>query len=59
MSFDVLITGGRIIDGTGAPAFGADLGVHGDRIAAVGRLESDADTVIAAPAIAAAVSVRR
>ncbi|MBI1872739.1 MAG: D-aminoacylase [Acidobacteria bacterium] len=39
--FDVLITGGRIVDGTGAPWFQADIGVVGDRIAAVGRL-SDA-----------------
>lgn len=36
--FDVLITGGRIVDGTGAPWFRADVGIVGDRIAAVGQL---------------------
>ena len=36
--FDVLITGGRVIDGTGGPWFYADVGLIGDRIAAIGRL---------------------
>jgi N-acyl-D-amino-acid deacylase len=37
-SFDVLITAGRVVDGTGNPWFRADVGVRGDRVAAVGRL---------------------
>src|SRR5262245_37828441 len=36
--FDVLIVGGRIVDGTGAPWFLGDVGIIGDRITAIGRL---------------------
>ena len=37
-TFDVLLTNGRIVDGTGAPWFRGDLGIVGDRIAAIGSL---------------------
>src|SRR6516162_225416 len=36
--FDILITNGRIVDGSGLPEFRADVGIVGDRIAAVGPL---------------------
>ncbi|MEV0234548.1 D-aminoacylase [Nonomuraea sp. NPDC050786] len=39
MSFDVVISGGRVLDGTGAPPYRADVAVEGGRIAAVGRLD--------------------
>ena len=37
-SFDVVIANGRVVDGTGAPWFRADIGIIGDRIAAIGQL---------------------
>src|SRR5438067_13383903 len=55
-TWDVLIRGGRIVDGTGNPWFDGDVAVRGDRIAAVGRLagatarrEIDARGLVVAP----------
>src|SRR5271165_1812462 len=54
--FDVLIRGGRIVDGTGNPWFNGDVAVLNGRIAAVGKLDSararrviDASGLIVAP----------
>jgi N-acyl-D-amino-acid deacylase len=38
-SCDLLFEGGRVVDGTGAPWFRADVCVSGDRIAAVGHVD--------------------
>lgn len=37
-SFDVIIADGQVLDGSGNPAFRADVGISGDRITAVGDL---------------------
>ena len=42
--FDVVITGGRIVDGTGAPWHRGDVGIVGDRITAMGDLAGAAAT---------------
>lgn len=39
-SYDVLIRNGLVVDGTGSPAFRADIGIRGDVIVAVGRLDN-------------------
>jgi N-acyl-D-amino-acid deacylase len=39
--FDTVVRGGTILDGTGAPAFSADLGIVGDRIAALGAIPAE------------------
>ena len=38
MEFDLIIKGGTVIDGTGADARRADVGVSGGKIAAIGGL---------------------
>ena len=56
MTLDVLIRGGRVVDGTGSPWVRADVGITGDRITAIGNLsgasatrEIDATGLIVAP----------
>jgi N-acyl-D-amino-acid deacylase len=53
--FDVVIKGGTIYDGTGSPGRRADIGLRGDRIAAVGDLSSaGAATLVDASGLAVA-----
>src|SRR6476660_6003157 len=57
MDLDVVIRGGALVDGTGAPARAADIGIRGDRIVAIGevgkvargRREIDARDRVVAP----------
>lgn len=46
--FDLILQGGRIVDGMGNPWYRADLGVRGGRIAAIGDLKGRAATQIIA-----------
>ncbi|OFW40605.1 MAG: hypothetical protein A3J28_02205 [Acidobacteria bacterium RIFCSPLOWO2_12_FULL_60_22] len=55
-TYDVLIRGGQVVDGTGNPWFAADVAITADRIAAVGRLPNaratrviDAKGLVVAP----------
>ncbi|HJY86365.1 MAG TPA: D-aminoacylase [Candidatus Acidoferrales bacterium] len=36
--FDLLIIGGRVLDGTGNPWYGADVGIRAGRVATIGKL---------------------
>ena len=42
MAYDVVIKGGLVVDGTGATARHADVGISGDRITAVGTVDATA-----------------
>src|SRR5438093_1713396 len=46
--FDLLIRGGLLVDGTGAPARRGDVGVRDGRIAALGAVTGSADRVLEA-----------
>src|SRR5947207_3638612 len=55
-AFDFLITNAHIVDGTGAPWFVGDIGIRGDRVAAMGDLHGatanqrlDATGLVASP----------
>jgi N-acyl-D-amino-acid deacylase len=55
-SYDLLIRNGRVVDGSGAPWYRADVAIRGGRIAAIGRLSGakatrviDASELVVAP----------
>ncbi|PQA89278.1 aminoacylase [Marinicaulis flavus] len=53
--YDVIIEGGTVYDGSGAPGEAADIAIAGDRIAAIGDLDgASAETVIDAEGLAVA-----
>jgi N-acyl-D-amino-acid deacylase len=45
--FDTVIANGRIVDGSGNPWYGADVGIRGDRIVSIGDLSGKQATQIA------------
>ena len=55
MTLDLLLRGGTVVDGSGAKRFVADVGIAGDRVVQVGRIDEparrtiDADGLIVAP----------
>jgi len=54
-TLDVIVRGGTIYDGTGRPGVKGDVGIKGDRIAAIGNLsKASASTVIDATGLAVA-----
>jgi len=43
-AFDLVITNGHIIDGSGSPWYSGDIGIRGGKITAIGNLSGDART---------------
>src|SRR5438552_2053348 len=54
MTYDLLIRGATVIDGTRAPRFEADIGIRDGRIAHVGSIAGDAKAEINAQGLVAA-----
>jgi N-acyl-D-aspartate/D-glutamate deacylase len=51
---DLAIRGGSVVDGSGAPARRADLGIRGGRVAAIGQLDEPARATVDADGLAIA-----
>lgn len=45
MSFDIVIKNGMVMDGTGNPWYHADIGIEGDRIKTIGRINDGTKTI--------------
>ena len=46
MTYDLKITGGTIVDGTGKAGFGGDVGISGGKVVALGKADGPATTTI-------------
>ena len=44
--FDLVIKNGLIVDGSGRPAYRADVGIQGDRIAGIGELDAPGERIL-------------
>ena len=54
MGFDLVVRGGRVVDGSGMPAFRADVAIEDGRIARIGRVNESAAQVIDAEGLVVA-----
>jgi N-acyl-D-amino-acid deacylase len=54
MDYDLLIRGGRVVDGSGLPSYVADVGLKDGHIAEIGRLKGSATRTIDAAGLAVA-----
>jgi len=54
MTYDLVIRGGNVVDGTGLPGYTADVAVKDGRIAAIGRVEGEAKRVVDADGLVVA-----
>src|SRR5205807_7196255 len=52
--YDLIVRGGRLYDGSGLPAFTADVAVRDGRIAAIGRVDEAAHRTVDADGLAVA-----
>jgi len=46
MSYDIIIRGGTIVDGSGLPRYQADVGIEGGRVTSIGKISGSAEEVI-------------
>ena len=46
MSYDIKVTGGTIVDGSGKAGFAGDLGIKRGKVVAIGKVEGPAETTI-------------
>jgi len=54
MSYDIVIKGGSVIDGSGKPLFTADVAIEAGKITEIGRINSAAGRIINADGLAVA-----
>ncbi|HEY7715892.1 MAG TPA: amidohydrolase family protein, partial [Candidatus Binatia bacterium] len=52
MAYDLIIRGGRVVDGSGLPSYVADVGIKDGKIAEIGRLKDSAVRAIDASGLA-------